>query len=416
MSNLPQLQQEVKTKLESGESFEKLAKEYSDDKGSGAKGGLLNPFGRRVTVRPFEEAAFNLNAGETSGIVKTDFGYHIIQVLSKKEYSSFGEERESLLTQYKQLRYNNDLAKYVDLLKKEFNYKLNSGLINFINSKNDSVKFNAAYYESELRNLIKDSVIFTYADKNFIFDSLATSAISDRQTAGQIIKELPIINAVDKVAQKELIKQKVSILENKDKSFAKLMDDYRNGLYIFKIQEEEVWNKINLDSARVFEYYEKNRNDFIWPDRVDYSEIFINDSSKAFNMLKVIQSGADFDTIAVNENDRPALKTKKGKVGLVEVNMNLITRKAFEIEKQGEISGPIKNPEGGWSIIKLNEKIPSKPKTYEECKAEVMSVFQEIESKRLENEYLEKINQLYSPVKYYDELENAFSSTQNTGY
>jgi len=47
------------------------------------------------------------------------------------------------------------LEKAAALLKKEFNYKLNSGLINFINSKNDSVKFNAAYYESELRNLIK---------------------------------------------------------------------------------------------------------------------------------------------------------------------------------------------------------------------------------------------------------------------
>lgn len=404
---------EVKAKLDAGDSFEKLAKEYSDDKGSAVRGGLLNPFGRRVTVRPFEETAFNLKEGETSGIVKTDFGYHIIQLLGKKEYPSFSEERENLLTQYKQLRYNIDLNKYLEKLKSEFNYKLNTGLISFINSKNDSVKFNATYNESELRNLVKDSVIFSYADKKFIFDSLAVSATALRQTAGQIIKEATILTAVEYAAQKALLKEKVSHLENDDKNFAQLMDDYRNGLYIFKIQEEEIWNKINLDSARVHDHYEKTKNDYVWKDRVDYSEIFINDSSKAFSMFKVIQSGGEFDTVAAKENDRPALKSKNGRIGIVDADMNSISRKAYEIEKPGEVIGPIKNG-GGWSIIKLNEKIPSRIKTFEECKAEVMSVFQELESKRLEIEYLDKLSQIYQPVKNYDELENAFGSAQNT--
>ena len=66
-------------KLNKGESFDKLAKELSIDKGSGKRGGDLGFFGRGVMVKPFEAASFTLEKNQISEPVKTEFGYHVIK-------------------------------------------------------------------------------------------------------------------------------------------------------------------------------------------------------------------------------------------------------------------------------------------------------------------------------------------------
>ena len=71
----------VLERLRIGESFAKLAKDLSIDKGSGKRGGDLGYFGRGMMVKPFEEAAFKLEKGQLSEPVKTEFGYHIIKRL-----------------------------------------------------------------------------------------------------------------------------------------------------------------------------------------------------------------------------------------------------------------------------------------------------------------------------------------------
>lgn len=72
--------EEVLDLLKRGESFSQLAQTYSTD-GSRRKGGDLGFFGRGVMVKEFERAAFALQKGEVSPIVKTQFGYHIIKRL-----------------------------------------------------------------------------------------------------------------------------------------------------------------------------------------------------------------------------------------------------------------------------------------------------------------------------------------------
>ncbi len=73
--------QEVLDKLNRGESFAKLAAEYSLD-GNRKQGGDLGFFGHGVMVREFEQATFALQVGQVSGLVRTQFGYHIIKRLA----------------------------------------------------------------------------------------------------------------------------------------------------------------------------------------------------------------------------------------------------------------------------------------------------------------------------------------------
>jgi peptidyl-prolyl cis-trans isomerase D len=78
--------------------FAEVAKKNSDDEGSAAKGGDLDWFSRGAMVKPFEDAAFGLKPGETSGIVESDFGFHIIQLTGVRggQKKSFDEVRPEI--------------------------------------------------------------------------------------------------------------------------------------------------------------------------------------------------------------------------------------------------------------------------------------------------------------------------------
>ncbi len=113
---------EIRQRIVDGEDFAALAQEYSDDPGSSFSGGDLGWLGRGVTVPPFEEAAFALEVGQISEPVKSDFGYHIIEVLDKdterpKDEATLAQEREQVFQDWlRQKVVENDVERPGDIL------------------------------------------------------------------------------------------------------------------------------------------------------------------------------------------------------------------------------------------------------------------------------------------------------------
>ena len=95
--------EDILAKAKAGADFAELAKQYSEDTGSKDNGGLYENFPRGQMVKPFEDAAFSVPVGEFSGVVETDFGYHILKVVDrKKETRPFEEVRAEIESRLKQ--------------------------------------------------------------------------------------------------------------------------------------------------------------------------------------------------------------------------------------------------------------------------------------------------------------------------
>ena len=106
---------EIQTKLET-ETFEELAKQYSDDPGSAAQGGDLGWAETGLFVPEFESALFSMNLGDTSEAVKTDFGYHLIRMddIKPGQQQAFEDIEYELELEYSRLLAEEELFELAD--------------------------------------------------------------------------------------------------------------------------------------------------------------------------------------------------------------------------------------------------------------------------------------------------------------
>jgi peptidyl-prolyl cis-trans isomerase C len=112
--------EDIKQELEEGADFAELAQERSDGP-SASRGGSLGTFGRGQMVPPFEEEAFSLEVGEISEVVKTQFGFHVIQVTDKTESGKmpFAEAKPQIDQYLAQQKRGEAIQEYLDGLKED---------------------------------------------------------------------------------------------------------------------------------------------------------------------------------------------------------------------------------------------------------------------------------------------------------
>lgn len=395
----------VLLQLKNGADFSELAKKYSDDTSSKQKGGDLGFFERRQMVPEFEEAAFNLKVGEISDVVQTNFGYHIIKFVEKQPYPQFEDDVKNLKELYQKNRYNDDYADYINSLKSKYKFTLNNETVDLIIDNCDSSRFGTEYKNKEA---IIGKELYNFDSVVVTADEFMKEINNKPDFAGKpIFERTEVIKAIDMLAEEQLMNNAAMNLQNENEDFASLMTEYRQGVYIFKLQEDEVWSKLKIDSVKVYNYWEKNKENYSWPERIEFGEIFSMKDSLINKYYTDLKQGADFDSLAALYTERPGKSKNKGRYKLQDVDYSDLTRFANTLEKVGNYSEPIENS-GGYSIFCLFDRRHAELKTYDEAKTEATGDVQEIETKRLENEFLTKLDNIYKSVIYDDELSKAF--------
>ncbi|HEX9251847.1 MAG TPA: peptidylprolyl isomerase, partial [Ignavibacteriaceae bacterium] len=207
----------VLTELKAGKDFGEVAKRYSDDTGTKDKGGDLGFFERRMMVQEFDEAAFNLEVGEVSDVVKTNFGLHVIKVTEKEEYPTFEADRENLKNLLKRSRYNDLYAELIDSYKKEYNYNVNETTIQQMVGYNDSTVIGG-----EMKGLseIGDKTVFSFDNHTESVNDFYSKIKSDTEFSGKKFTVDILNKGVKKLSEQLLLEEKALSLEKTDAQFA----------------------------------------------------------------------------------------------------------------------------------------------------------------------------------------------------
>lgn len=386
--------------LKNGMSFEDAAKKYSDDKVSADKGGLIGLVDRGRFIREFDEYVMKMKEHEVSGVVETPYGYHIIRVNSIVPYPPLSQERESLKKTYEQLNYKQDFDNYIAKLRSDLKYQLNVPLYSKLVTVKDSFYVADTTFYNQIRKNYKDSVLVMINNKPFAADSLFTFMINSTDFFGTRYSKDVVNKAHDKYFTAVLLAEKGTMVYNGTPDFEKIMADYKKGILLFKISENEIWNKVKVDSNQIKEYWVATKDNYTVKPRVTFREIYLTTDQLKDTVYTALKSGAAFDEM-LKKSIRPHSEEPKNKV----FDEDMLAQKAYELKNVGDITEPFVY-NGGWSIVRLDKREDKRIKTFEEAKPEVSSILQEKESKRLDEAYVARLKENYKPKLFLENIKN----------
>ncbi|MFK5890756.1 MAG: peptidylprolyl isomerase [Flavobacteriaceae bacterium] len=233
--------------LKEGQKFAELAKKYSQDSGSAQKGGKLAKFGVGKIIKEFSDAAFALKSiGDYSKPFKTRYGWHIVTLLKKYPIDSYDKMRSELLKKVKRGERAEQIEKSViDKLKKTYvilEYK--SALADFKNpnwfKKKDSLNSPILKVQDSIFTQ-KDLVVYLSFKK---------------------IKKYVSNQVFNKFKDRKIIDYYKAHLEDTNKEYATSVNEFKEGLLLFDIMQNKVWQKAKADSTGLKAFYMLNRTKY----------------------------------------------------------------------------------------------------------------------------------------------------------
>ncbi|MEI6866453.1 peptidylprolyl isomerase [Flavicella sp.] len=228
--------------------FEELARKYSDDKRTSSKGGVLNRFGVGDLPPPFGKISFALTEQEKySKPFKTVYGWHIVKYIKYYPIGSFEVTKKDLLQKTKKVGRYKTLSNPVVLrLKKEYAISVNE----------------VAKKEFENPSFsVKDSL-----DTWLIVIQKDTLTQEDFSNYIAIRRNRTVFQNFDSYLNQEILEYYKVHLEETDEGFKNLFQEYKNGLLLFDLMKEKIWDAAQNDSIGLQNFYQLHRTEYVKPE------------------------------------------------------------------------------------------------------------------------------------------------------
>ncbi len=243
-----------------GSNFELLAKKYSEDKNTSYKGGRLNPFSSGQLNSPeFENMAFSLkDQNEISLPFETKIGWHIIKFYSKSKLKPIEEMKPILSNKIKRNSRSTIISdSFYQMLLDKYDINYNNKNLKYFEPMINQEYFNNSWIIPD--NLDKDSILIIIRNKTYSFLDFATYIYKNQGKTKSQIKENVINSLYKEFINNNLIEIYKSNLEDENKDYKYILKEYKEGLLLFDLMQEKIWNVASNDSIKMKEFYELNK-------------------------------------------------------------------------------------------------------------------------------------------------------------
>ena len=366
--------QELHRLLLQGDDFGELAKQFSDDKSSSNRGGELSPFkSGQINSEIFETTAFELSpSNPISKPIQTQFGWHILKYINKIPVKSFEELQPELESQVgKDSRSQLVKAKLLEQLLVEYQ-------IENPNSKLMNIELNLTYITSEkawgfskdfdnnLPFLTIKNQTYTYQDFLNFINANQKSNKKEWTTAVVVKKQYASF------LEQSVIQYKKDNLESENEEFAHVLNEYREGLLLFELMQDKIWEGAKNDSIGLQEFYNANKQNYVWPERIEGSVARSTNAKYIKKVRKYWQKNSSNEEIdeAINKDQQNVIFSN----GELELGQAPLP-KNFNVRTKTPISELIKE-NNSFYVVNVKEFKPKSQKTFEEAKGQLIADYQ----------------------------------------
>ncbi len=371
---------EIYKQLKNGANFNDLAKQFSDDKGSARKGGILQRFGSgKFSDITFENTAFSLQeVGEISKPIQSKYGWHVLKLIEKYPVPELAISRKDILRKIERdsrSKIVND--KFYGKLKKRYHYKEDPNAVQKILKVVDQSFLGGRTTVAEK----DETTLFSFANKKYSYANYykyLRSKIRGYRNLRQI--EKIVKNSLNDFGNETLYAYKDENLENEYHEFATIVKEYRDGLLLFELMESQVWQKAKKDTIGLQKYFENNRQKYVWNERIEaviVTSLSKKIAKKAAKLLKQNKNISEIKEVVVSE-------------GVFEKEDKEMPKKLKFIKGVSKIY----KHNNQYVIVKINKILSPSPKKLDEVKGRVINDYQN----DIEKNWLLKLKVKY-PVK-----------------
>jgi peptidyl-prolyl cis-trans isomerase SurA len=295
----------IKDSLTQGIDFAELAIRNSGDGGSSSRGGDLGWFTRGRWPQPFDEVAIQLRPGQVSPIVRTVYGYHIIKCYETRPPKTFEQSKQDLQNLYQQQKFPEEYAAMLERTKREVQYTRSDSVVTAFLGAFDSTKTTRdSAWTAGITPAFGQTAMFRVGGAAVTVDTVISMIKSRLEWSSLSLNPVPLRSALDKISEQLIFAAKSDQLERQDPAFAAILREYREGILLYQVEQEQVWNKVTTSDSLLRGYFAGHREKFTYPDRVLFTEIRVVSEAQAQSMRATLDQGKTFEQIAYDDSVR----------------------------------------------------------------------------------------------------------------